>query len=179
MSRAFTPPDTLSKDDIRTVADVRREVWTNGFKGMFFGTATGLILHTVAKTGHGLLQNTRKIAGDVPTNMLFNKNTVFLSAMIGGAVGSFSWATAAGKNNVHHLHDVFEKGKKTDTGTVYQQKADRARQEEIEQRQRNRLMRRQSLERSLVSGRGLSDSHGGHWLEEDEIISEREVNKPR
>ena len=34
MSRAFTPPDTLSPDDVRTVADVRRAVWINGIFGL-------------------------------------------------------------------------------------------------------------------------------------------------
>ena len=41
MSRSFTPPDTLSDDDIRTVADVRRAVWINGLFGLVNTTFPG------------------------------------------------------------------------------------------------------------------------------------------
>ena len=41
MSKAFTPPDTMSQDDILRVADVRRAVWTGGFKGLAVGLSVG------------------------------------------------------------------------------------------------------------------------------------------
>ena len=33
MTRGLYPPETLSKDDIRTLASVRREIWTNAIIG--------------------------------------------------------------------------------------------------------------------------------------------------
>jgi hypothetical protein len=50
MSRAFAPPDTLSQDDIRTVADVRRAVWINGLFGLGVGSVTGCVTHLVLQT---------------------------------------------------------------------------------------------------------------------------------
>jgi len=50
MSRAFTPPDTLSQDDIKTVADVRRAVWINGLFGLGAGSVTGMSGHLVLQT---------------------------------------------------------------------------------------------------------------------------------
>ena len=50
MSRAFAPPDTLSQDDIRTVADVRRAVWINGLFGLGAGSVTGCVTHLVLQT---------------------------------------------------------------------------------------------------------------------------------
>ena len=116
MTRAFTPPDTLSNDDIRTIANVRRDIWTNSFKGMGVGLVTGGVLHAIA--------NSRlfKVPG-------LNRNTAFLAVLGGGAFGSFLSATVTGKNQVHNLHPIFEVGKREvpearpeDTvGTPYQQ----------------------------------------------------------
>ena len=39
MTDAFNPPKTLSEDDVRRVADVRRDVWTAGIKGAAFTEA--------------------------------------------------------------------------------------------------------------------------------------------
>ena len=33
MTRGLVPPDTLTKDDIRTLGDVRRDIWSNGIVG--------------------------------------------------------------------------------------------------------------------------------------------------
>lgn len=33
MTRGLVPPDTLTKDDIRTLGDVRRDIWTNAAVG--------------------------------------------------------------------------------------------------------------------------------------------------
>jgi hypothetical protein len=62
MSRAFTPPDTLSQDDIRTVADVRRAVWINGLFGLGAGSVTGMVGHLVLQS----LQ--RRYVGDCNNN---------------------------------------------------------------------------------------------------------------
>mmetsp|Transcript_8891 Transcript_8891/g.12293 ORF Transcript_8891/g.12293 Transcript_8891/m.12293 type:complete len:176 (-) Transcript_8891:237-764(-) len=168
MSRAFHPPDTLSKDEIRQIADVRRDIWKNGFYGLFVGSLSGYVIHSASKFIHGRMSDAAKMKihapGDVPIK--FSRNTAFLCVMVGGAVGSFTMATAAGKNSVHNLHDVFEVGK-TPTGTDYQKSLQRAqmREEEIKERERRRILRRQSVQKRLEEGHGLSDSHGGHWVE--------------
>jgi hypothetical protein len=63
MSRAFAPPDTLSQDDIRTVADVRRAVWINGLFGLGVGSVTGCVTHLVLQT----LQRTYVVVTDSTT----------------------------------------------------------------------------------------------------------------
>lgn len=102
MSRAFTPPDTLSKDDIRTIADVRRDIWTNGFRGLVLGSLSGYVLHTVVRIGH------QRKFWKIPTTA----NTAFVSFMLGGAVGSYVMAVTTGKNAVHRMHDIFQIGAK-------------------------------------------------------------------
>jgi hypothetical protein len=66
MSRAFAPPDTLSQDDIRTVADVRRAVWINGLFGLGVGSVTGCVTHLVLQT----LQRTYVVVTDTPLLLL-------------------------------------------------------------------------------------------------------------
>ncbi len=155
MSRAFTPPPTMSNDDIRTVADVRRDIWTNAFKGMGLGALLGVMGHSVARFGH------QRQWWSVP----LNRNTLFLSVLLGITSGSFFMATVTGKNEVHKLHPIFQLGAEPPPEN-YEQK----RMKEIEQgKERNRLFRRQTLERTIRNDHGgLSDAHGGHWLKEQE-----------
>lgn len=78
--------------------------------------------------------------------------------MAGGALGSFLMATTTGKNEVHELHDIFhinEKKKNDD--------------ENINVMRQRTLSRRKTISSRLEKGRGLSDSHGGHWLDEEEL----------
>jgi len=186
MTRAFTPPDTLSKEDIRTIADVRRDIWTQAFHGMLVGTVSGFGLYLAAKFGHN--------RGFWRAPFL-NRNTALLSVLLGGAVGSFVNATTTGKNQVHQLHPIFQIGAKPppmdddENNSPYQQALEEARrQRELElqilearrdrtaseqeyvenaRREKNRLFRRASLTQSLQDGHhGLSDSHGGHWVKD-------------
>jgi len=73
-------------------------------------------------------------------------------------MGSFAFATAAGKNEVHNLRHIYEVGKKDmnrdEGGDV------------VESRRRRRLTRRTAVAKNLETGHGLSDSHGGHWVKE-------------
>jgi len=174
MSQASTPPDTLSKDDIKTIADVRRSIWAAGFKGLAYGSLAGYGLHTAAKSiqSWSMLRASSK-AGTSATSadtaeyflkrVAFSKNTALLSFLAGGALGGFLFATAAGKNNVHNLHPIFETGKR-DSSTRYQMLIEQARLLEAEkERERRRLQRRETIEDRMVHGHGLSDSHGGRW----------------
>ena len=131
MSRAFTPPDTLSNDDIRTVADVRRAVWINGIFGLGAGTVTGMVGHIVLQTlqkkyvgepGAAVSEASHqasRTAGS-KTSWIFKclrplpplgRNTFMLSLLGGGALGSFLMSTTAGKNAVHLLHPIFNVGR--------------------------------------------------------------------
>jgi len=162
MSRAFHPPDSLDKKDIKTIADVRRDVWKGGFYGLLYGSMTGLSLHTVSK--YALSKYQKKSS----YQLLLTRNTAFLSFMLGGALGSFIMASTAGKNSVHNLHDIFEVGKSDRPLTPYQQAYERAQQDsynmEIDNRVERRLTRRQTLKKRIEKDRGLSDSHGGQWV---------------
>ena len=183
MSRAFHPPDTMSKEDIRAVAQVRRDVWKNGMLGLMYGSVTGYVSHTIAKAVYGRIDDASKRrirlpGSDSPLRLNFNRNTALLSFMLGGALGSFALATAAGKNEVHNMHDVFEVGKKKpeDSLTPYQKSVEEARKDAEHQeadRRKRRLSRRQNVAKRLEDGRGLSDSHGGNWLDQETQIEER------
>ena len=112
MSREFG--DNLTKDDVKTIADVRRDVWTSGFKGMGYGSAGGYILHTITRVIHRNLSEAARGKLILPGSdkpIRFNRNTAFFSVMAGSALGSFLMATTTGKNEVHQLHSIFEIGK--------------------------------------------------------------------
>ena len=120
---AFTPPDSMSPDDIKTVADVRRAVWINGMFGLVAGTFTGSFGHFIIhklQTKYVLPDNltaAQAIAqGKVNTNSLIYKclkvvpplcrNTFMHSLFGGGALGSLVLSTTAGKciYFVHIIH---------------------------------------------------------------------------
>lgn len=178
MSRAFHPPESLSKEHIKTIADVRRKIWTNGFYGLCYGTIAGYSLHKIAEVGNN--------RGFWKTGKL-NKNTALFSVLAAGALGSFVMALTTGKNEVHNLHPIFALGvrpsaveesvrqaRARDDGLRYLEKraqvhlsADEQDMLERMKRENNRLYRRASLTQSLEHG-GLSDSHGGHWIRDED-----------
>ena len=103
--------------------------------------------------------------------------------MAGGALGSFLFATSTGKNEVHELHDIFHiNEKKKNTKTPYQQRVEEGKKIDIsdktndidndevidnsETRKMRRLSRRKTVANRIEKGRGLSDSHSGHWVDE-------------
>jgi hypothetical protein len=154
MSRSFTPPDTLSKDDRRTIADVRRAIWTDSFLGMGYGSV-------MAFTGH-------TIVSFVTKSKKLNRNTALLSFLLGGSLGSFLAATTTGKNQVHTLHPIFQVGATTTpAGGSNEQQEQEQRKEELspEVLKQNRVLRRKTLQNALESHSGLNDSHGGHWVD--------------
>jgi len=157
MSRAFNPPDTLTKEEIRTIADVRRDIWTNGFWGLAFGSISGYLLHKSAQ----ILQSKSIV---IPKTTVLNKNSAFFSFMAGGALGSFTFATAAGKNSVHHLHGVIESNKKkgvvATNGTMYQQMRERAMRIEDDEESRREFEMRERKERKLQRRKTLHQRLG-------------------
>ncbi|KAL7569063.1 hypothetical protein ACA910_016906 [Epithemia clementina (nom. ined.)] len=173
MSRSFQPPDSLSKEDVQRIHDVRRDVWIDGLYGMAFGALSGLLLHA----GASFVGRYRRLP------MTLNRNTATAWFLGGGAIGSLIMSTTKGKNTVHLLHPIFGRGAKkepeldgTSTGTVAE--------EDLKDREKNRLYRRTTLQNALRRKTGgLSDSHGGHWVgtstgtvaEED--LKDREKNR--
>ena len=154
--------------------------------GLGTGSLLGIAAHMVGQIGN------RRGFWKIP----LNRNTAMLSLMLGGAAGSFLMAVSTGKNEVHRLHPIFPIGSHpSDQDDSYQQSLRRAKEREDnlrnmelsrsrdqattqyvqhdleaerEERKRNRLFRRASLQRSMKPGHGgLSDSHGGHWVNED------------
>ena len=156
MSRAFTPPDTLTPTDIKTVADVRRSVWINGLFGLGVGSVTGmaghLVLQTlqrryvpeaVEKSTETLNKSPPPTAASTSKSFLYKvlkplppltKNTFLLSFLGGGALGSFLLSTTAGKNAVHLLHPIFQIGREEYVGlSPYQIEAKKAAEKEKNQ----------------------------------------------
>mmetsp|Transcript_16287 Transcript_16287/g.24629 ORF Transcript_16287/g.24629 Transcript_16287/m.24629 type:complete len:269 (-) Transcript_16287:338-1144(-) len=161
MSRAFTPPDTLSQDNIRTVADVRRAVWINGLFGLGAGSAIGMIGHLALQTlqrryvpkevASAAEKSTEKLSATLSkkqtTSILYKllkplppltKNTFLLSFLGGGALGSFVLSSTAGKNAVHLLHPIFNVGRDEYAGmSPYQIEAKKAEMTLHQQQQSN------------------------------------------
>ena len=118
MSKAFTPPDTLSKADIKAVADVRRSVWTAGFRGLAWGLMGGgfacffLRKAPLRSLGMGFLERYN------------TANHAALILMGSGATVSFTSALAAGKNARYMMADVYKRNahKVNPNLTEYQKK---------------------------------------------------------
>jgi hypothetical protein len=138
-----------------------------------FGSGSGLVLHTAAQwmSKSGYLLRSAKL----------NRNTLFLSVLGGGALGSFIFATTMGKKQVHNLHSIFQVGANPKGGLDYQQTLQKARERgedtireapvqnsvDLEKLEQNCVIRRRTVNDSIRTGHGLSDSHGGHWVPED------------
>ena len=94
----------LSKNDQKKIADVRRDVWTGGLKGLFSGIIAGATI---------------KYVGEFTTKRFFPKNEelrkLFLSdkkysivLILGcGSLFSFLGSITAGKNSIVGIEDVF------------------------------------------------------------------------
>mmetsp|Transcript_10340 Transcript_10340/g.15889 ORF Transcript_10340/g.15889 Transcript_10340/m.15889 type:complete len:142 (+) Transcript_10340:133-558(+) len=139
MTRSFTPPDMLSTQEIRTIADVRRDTWTKSFYGMGYGAATGV-------AGHSILSFlvSREF---LPLKMKLNRYTATFTVLLCSSLGSVV---------AHNLHPVFEVGtiKRLPTSeedsqlSEYQKNLEQAREED-EKRMKNRILRRKTLKASL------------------------------
>lgn len=134
-----------------------------------------------------------------------NRNTAFLSVLLGGAIGSFAMATTTGKNEVHQLHPIFQVGSRTNPNSKIDSSSSlsayelsllqaKERDEDLRslesrrhmttaeqdvmdrvRREKNRLYRRATLTKSMEHVGGLSDSHGGHWVQDAEADGKTEA----
>ena len=89
--------------------------------------------------------------------------------MLGGAFGSFAFSTATGQNNAHFLHKILYFG--NDNDAEVHTTIDRKQYlKELEER---KIQRRKTMKHQLEEGHGISDSHGGHWVDEKAIMKEQ------
>ncbi|CAB9511502.1 expressed unknown protein [Seminavis robusta] len=160
MTRGHSPPSSLTSEDIVSLAMVRRDIWKSAMTGFVVGGTGSFLLH---KTAEYLSKHRSKV---LPLTL--TRNTAFATVMMGASLGSFLAATTTGKNQVHHLHPIFQRGN-TNANTVPLVNAVDISPEDAErlERERNRIMRRASLNQAIrAPGHGLNDSHGGHWVQD-------------
>ena len=191
----MTPPPPhsgpFSKEQRQALDKVQSDIWRNGIVGMATGSLSGIGLYAV--TAMGRKSGLWKLNG-----VSLNRNTAFLSFLLGGAVGSFVMAVTKGKNEAHNLHSVFQGNKPKTHDLSYQEQLELAKQNgdglkrlknyrtehkkdgallpfeerelsDAEERlmiERNRMYRRATIAKSFEEGHGLSDAHGGHWVNE-------------
>lgn len=98
MSSAFNPPKSLSQNDVKRIADLRRDVWRAGF----VGAAGGLV------GGYVGWQGLEK-SGRLPAKWR-GPNNVMLATLGMGALTSFLCSLAAGKNSIQRVGDIFRRG---------------------------------------------------------------------
>ncbi len=86
----------------------------------------------------------------------------------------FLFGVAAGKEQVHNLHPIFQVGA-LPPGELehqdYQSKimtADQSEDLDYKKLQEIRLTRRRSMMDGFKKGHGLNDAHGGHWVKDNE-----------
>ena len=159
---------------------------------LFFFPTLFLLLHTHthAHTGIGFCGGVvmytgaqwAKKLGIVKAKSL-NPNTGLLVVLSSFAFGTFFMASTAGKELVHTLHPVFRAGwveppndlslpKTLDYQTKIRLSKENDNNSSIpvdpQQLREMRVTRRKSLMETLhQSGRGISDSHSGRWVEEN------------
>ena len=111
-----------------------------------------------------------------------NRNTLFMAVLGGGALGSFVFATAKGKESVHKMHSIFQVGatppqlKKDDESSTTLGYYKTTLRNAIEGRSTTmdddndsstpQSTKQQSPEESS-SFRKTEDSNAGHWVEGD------------
>ena len=131
---------------------------------------SGLVLHTAG-------QWARKLG---ITKASFNRNTMMLSVLGGGAFGMFLFASSTGKEQVYKLHPIFQVGAMPPSQEEldYVQKVQQAKllgrdeeQLDIKKLHEMRAVRRKTMQDSLAHGKGFSDAHGGHWYQEENIAA--------
>lgn len=96
-----------------------------------------------------------------------------LSVLGGGAFGMFLFAVATGKEQVHNLHPIFQIGA-APPGDLHRETYIRKMSQtteanglDFERMHQTRVTRRTTLNDSFQKT-GLSDSHGGHWYNDEE-----------
>ncbi|KAL3921085.1 MAG: hypothetical protein SGILL_002937, partial [Bacillariaceae sp.] len=175
MTRGLVPPNTLSDQDVHTLRVVRRDMYTNGVIGGGLGACAGFVTYTGALYAKkfGYLQK-----------VIVNRNHGMMMTLASFALGTFLAASKTGIEEVHTLHPVFRAGAvDVDPSQLQQQQQPQYDTNSYEGRRKalleNRLARRKTMDNRLHNQNGLSDSHAGRWVEDDETIHKREIQDNR
>eukprot|EP00956_Cyclotella_meneghiniana_P001125 scaffold1306_cov73-Cyclotella_meneghiniana.AAC.4 len=186
MSRAFTPPDTLSPSDVRTVADVRRTVWINGIFGLGAGATTCALGHVVLQKlqsyylpeGNELPKQLNMIQKFLKPLPPLGRNTFTLSLLGGGALGSFVMSTSAGREEHagQSPYQIALNKSKQQSNESQPQHVSNPEEDELDaahHRQRS-IQRRASIKERLENGHSLSSTHA-KWpeLESEDTLKEK------
>lgn len=100
-----------------------------------------------------------------------------LSVLGSGALGMFLFATSTGKQEVYKLHPIFQVGAMPKGELDYSKRLQKAKELDsldnntdldVQKLEQVRVFRRQTMKDTLQNHRGLSDSHGGHWYQQEE-----------
>jgi len=168
-SRGPNPREKLSREDMVTLRELRRDIYKNSITGGFFGMGSGLVLHTAA-------QWARKFG---VTKVKLNRNTLMLSVLGGGAFGMFLFASSKGKEQVYKLHPMFQVGAMPKGGLDYSTKVQQAQlppsdQVDASKRQSSRTVRRETVLDNIEHDKGgFSDAPGGQWYRDDDVDMEK------
>jgi hypothetical protein len=92
-------PPSLDPDSFLRLNEVRKAMWTAGFKGFLFGGIFGGAAHAAIHMNHTLLKKLK-----------LPKHTFIPAVLLSSVIGSFLSATVAGKNAVPHIGDIFLEG---------------------------------------------------------------------
>lgn len=96
----------LSRHDQKKIADVRRDVWTGGLKGLFAGVVFGATIKYV-----GEFATTRFFPQNKQLSKIFLADKKYSIVLILGCGSLFSFlgSITAGKNSIVGIEDVFLK----------------------------------------------------------------------
>jgi hypothetical protein len=97
-------------------------------------------------------------------NTTLNRNHGMLMTLSSFALGTFLASSKTGIEEVHVLHPIFRAGA-VDAAETYEGR----RQALMD----NRMTRRKTLDNLLTKHHGLSDSHAGRWVEDEETAAKR------
>jgi hypothetical protein len=131
------------------------------FVGFVGPTGLGLCSGTVLYTGAQWAKKLGFLKG-----VKLNPNTGMLTILGSFAFGTFFMASTTGKEMVHLLHPVFRAGWAEPEHDLKLPKVENS--VDPQQLREMRITRKKSLMDTLhQSGRGISDSHSGRWVEEN------------
>ncbi len=95
-------PESMSSDDYETLHDVRRNIWTSGFRGL----AAGMFVAAAGSTAYPMLQRAFKLSFTMEPR--HRTASLLICSALGMAVG----ASTTGQQNAWRLTDIYTRGAK-------------------------------------------------------------------
>ncbi|CAN0018761.1 unnamed protein product, partial [Heterosigma akashiwo] len=144
----------LEGEDLKRIADVRRDVWTGGLKGL----VTGLFVGSA-----GFLSIRKFGLRYVPKKYTEDSKYYVLTTLLLGSCGSFvgslvccAIAIVAGKNSIIFVSDIFQRGAKPQEITPYQENSAAHQRSQDNNTVLSPVVREKSI--SILSSNPLVDS---------------------